>query len=161
MQSSTVRLKHRNHVGYLIVRITGRACFIVVIVRTQSPCEASRWCSGRKLGYVVAWCTVMWLTFRKVVFRAFETRTSSALTVRSSTAGCTGGRKGNTYRNDDKNINFLYIFAEYNQQDATFHYFFITVRRCTCFRRFSVHNQEIKTAHTASGICQTNTAPCR
>ena len=27
------------------------------------------------------------------------------------------------------------IFAEYNQQDATFHNLFISVRRCTCFRR--------------------------
>ena len=25
---------------------------------------------------------------------------------------------------------------------------------------FSVHHQELKTAHTASGICQTNTATC-
>ena len=28
------------------------------------------------------------------------------------------------------------IFAEYNQQDATFHNLFIYVRRSTCFRRF-------------------------
>ena len=28
------------------------------------------------------------------------------------------------------------IFAEYNQQDATFHKLFISVRRSTCFRRF-------------------------
>jgi len=28
------------------------------------------------------------------------------------------------------------IFSEYNQQDATFHDLFISVRRCTCFRRF-------------------------
>jgi len=28
------------------------------------------------------------------------------------------------------------IFAEYNQQDATFHNFFISVRRSTFFRRF-------------------------
>ena len=28
------------------------------------------------------------------------------------------------------------IFAEYNQQDATFHNLFISVRRSTCFRRF-------------------------
>jgi len=27
------------------------------------------------------------------------------------------------------------IFAEYNQQDATFHNFFISIRRCVCFRR--------------------------
>ena len=27
-------------------------------------------------------------------------------------------------------------FAEYDQQDATFHNFFISVRRFTCFRRF-------------------------
>jgi len=27
------------------------------------------------------------------------------------------------------------IFAEYNQQDATFHNLFISVRRCACFRR--------------------------
>ena len=30
----------------------------------------------------------------------------------------------------------LYMFAEYNQQDVTFHNFFISVRRSTCFRRF-------------------------
>jgi len=28
------------------------------------------------------------------------------------------------------------IFSEYNQQDATFHSLFISVRRSTCFRRF-------------------------
>jgi len=28
------------------------------------------------------------------------------------------------------------IFADYNQQDATFHSLFISVRRSTCFRRF-------------------------
>jgi len=28
------------------------------------------------------------------------------------------------------------LFAEYNQQDATFLILFISVRRCTCFRRF-------------------------
>jgi len=28
------------------------------------------------------------------------------------------------------------LFAEYNQQDATFHNFFTSVRRSTCFRRF-------------------------
>ena len=27
------------------------------------------------------------------------------------------------------------VFADYNQQDATFHSIFISVRRCTCFRR--------------------------
>ena len=52
------------------------------------------------------------------------------------------------------------IFAAYNQQDAKFHNLFISVKCFTCFRRFSVHHQEIKTAHTASGICQTNTATC-
>jgi len=37
------------------------------------------------------------------------------------------------------------LFAEYNQQDATFHNLFISVR--TCFRRFfSVHHKELKTA---------------
>ena len=29
------------------------------------------------------------------------------------------------------------IFAEYNQQDAAFHNFLISVRHSTCFRRFS------------------------
>jgi len=28
------------------------------------------------------------------------------------------------------------IFAEYNQKDATFHNFYISLRCCTCFRRF-------------------------
>ena len=44
------------------------------------------------------------------------------------------------------------IFTEYNQRYPTFHNLFISVRRSTCFRRvFSVHRQELKTAHTASG----------
>jgi len=37
-----------------------------------------------------------------------------------------------------KNLNILSTpdeFAECNQQDATFHNFFISVRRSTCFRR--------------------------
>ena len=42
------------------------------------------------------------------------------------------------------------IFLEYNQQDATILNLFISVRRSTCFRRFSVHHQEHRTAHTAS-----------
>jgi len=37
-----------------------------------------------------------------------------------------------------------------SQQDANFLNLFISVRRSTCFRRFSVHHQELKTAHTAS-----------
>ena len=45
--------------------------------------------------------------------------------------------------------------TEYNQQAATFHNLFISVRRSTRFRRFPVHHQELKTANTASGICQT------
>jgi len=28
-------------------------------------------------------------------------------------------------------------------------------------QRFTIYHQELKTAHTASGICQTNTATCR
>jgi len=54
---------------------------------------------------------------------------------------------------------YIYIFVEYNQQDATFHNLFISVRRSTCFS-FFVHHQELKTAHTESSICQTNTATC-
>jgi len=49
-------------------------------------------------------------------------------------------------------------FAQYNQNNVTFVIFYISVRRCTCFRGFSVHHQELKTAHTRSGICQTNAA---
>jgi len=40
------------------------------------------------------------------------------------------------------------IFPDYNKKDATFHNLFISVRRSTCFRGFSVH-QELKTVHTA------------
>ena len=46
------------------------------------------------------------------------------------------------------------IFIEYNQQEAKFLNLFISVRRSTCFS-FSIHHQELKTARTASGICQT------
>ena len=57
---------------------------------------------------------------------------------------------------------FRNVFGECNQQDATFHNLFTSVRRSTCFRRFfSFHRQELKTAHAASGICQTVTATCR
>jgi len=35
-----------------------------------------------------------------------------------------------------KPFNFTHKFAEYNQQDPTFHNFFISVRRSTCFGRF-------------------------
>ena len=31
---------------------------------------------------------------------------------------------------------YFWLFTDYNQQDATFHNSFISVRRCTCFRRF-------------------------
>ena len=40
-------------------------------------------------------------------------------------------------------------FTQYSQQDATFLSLFISVRHCT--DGFSVHHQELKTAHTASG----------
>ena len=57
---------------------------------------------------------------------------------------------------NNRSVTFLkqqqLVFSEYNQQDATFHNLFISVRRSTCFRRFPVHHQELKTAHTASGI---------
>ena len=49
------------------------------------------------------------------------------------------------------------IFVEYNQQDATFHNLFISVRRSMCFRHSSIHH-ELKTAHTPSGL--TNTWRC-
>jgi len=52
-------------------------------------------------------------------------------------------------------------FTEYNEQDATFLNLFISVRRSTYSDGFSIHHQELKTAHTASGICQTNTVTCR
>ena len=42
------------------------------------------------------------------------------------------------------------IFSEYNQQDASFLNVFISVRRSTCFRQFSVHHLELKTAHTVT-----------
>ena len=35
---------------------------------------------------------------------------------------------------------------------------FILVKHSTCFGRFSTHHQELKTAHTATGICQTAAA---
>jgi hypothetical protein len=36
---------------------------------------------------------------------------------------------------------------------------FILVKRCTCFG-LSVHHQELETAYTATGICQTAAATC-
>jgi hypothetical protein len=37
---------------------------------------------------------------------------------------------------------------------------FILAKRCTCFGGLSVHHQELKTAHTATGICQTAGTNC-
>jgi len=45
-------------------------------------------------------------------------------------------------------------FAEYNPQHATFHNLFISVRRSTRFRRVFRPSSELKTAPTASGVCQ-------
>ena len=70
----------------------------------------------------------------------------------------------NGYRNDVRNIprHATHILAKYNQQDATFHNLFISVRRSIFFRwfLFFVRHQELKIAHTASGICLTDTATC-
>jgi len=52
------------------------------------------------------------------------------------------------------------LFIEYNQQDSMFHNLFISVRRSTCFRRVFRPSSGAQTAHTGSGICQTNTATC-
>ena len=54
--------------------------------------------------------------------------------------------------NLNSSLTHTLIFSEFNQQDATFHNLFISVRRSACFRRFSVHHQELKTAHIASGM---------
>lgn len=86
-------------VDYLIIWITGSACFVVVIVGTQFSCETggrSSWC---KLSYIVARCTGMSFTLREVIFRTFKTRTHSTLAVSSSTAGFAWGGEVNTYRN--------------------------------------------------------------
>jgi len=42
------------------------------------------------------------------------------------------------------------IFAEYNQQDATFHNLLYFCKTLHVSDGLSVHNQELKTAHTAS-----------
>jgi len=46
------------------------------------------------------------------------------------------------------------IFAENNQQDATFLNLFISLNSLHVSDGFSFHHQELKTAHT-SGICHT------
>ena len=52
-------------------------------------------------------------------------------------------------------------FRRVQQKRRNVSQLFIYVRPSTCFRRvFSVRRQELKTAHTASGICQTVTATC-
>jgi len=45
------------------------------------------------------------------------------------------------------------VVSDYNQQDATFLNLFVS-------DGFSVYHQGLKTAHTALGICQNNTATC-
>ena len=52
------------------------------------------------------------------------------------------------------------IFAEYNQQDATFLNLFLQ-DALHVSDGFSSHHQELKPAHTATGIGQTVTATCR
>jgi len=54
--------------------------------------------------------------------------------------------------------NNLRKFSKYNQQDATFHNWFISVRRCTWFRRFSrpssrVQNYTYSVRHLSDRYC--------
>ena len=49
--------------------------------------------------------------------------------------------------------------TEYNQQDATFHNLFISVRHCICFRRFFRPSSGAKTAHTLSPSLQWHYSP--
>jgi len=57
--------------------------------------------------------------------------------------------------------NTVFWFSEYDQQDATFLKFIYFCQTLYMFQTgFSVHHQQHKTAHTASGICQTNTDTC-
>ena len=66
----------------------------------------------------------------------------------------------------DKNVDFAFmgpclanIFSEYNQKFAKFLNFIYFCKTHYMFQTgFPVHHQELKTAHTASGICQTVTA---
>jgi hypothetical protein len=44
-------------------------------------------------------------------------------------------------------------YSKTNKMDL-FHKLFILVKHCTCFGGLSVHHQELKTAHTATGLCQ-------
>ena len=67
-----------------------------------------------------------------------------------------------TYRHGVMSLKFIglciaNIFAEYNQQDAKFHNLFLQ-DALHISDGFSVHHQELKIAHPASGICQTITA---
>jgi hypothetical protein len=50
---------------------------------------------------------------------------------------------------------------KHNQQDATLHNGIYYYKRSTCFRRFSAYHQELKTVHTASGICRDFSASYR
>jgi hypothetical protein len=99
MRCLAVVVKVRSWESYLVIWITWSACFVIVTVCTQSSCKAGGWCSWWKLSYIVARCTRMCLPFREVIFRTFKTRTTSTLTISSSTTGCTWGSKGNTYKN--------------------------------------------------------------
>jgi len=48
------------------------------------------------------------------------------------------------------------LFAEYNQQDVTI-FNLSDSDAAHVSDGFSIHHQELKTAHTTSGFCQTNT----
>ena len=62
---------------------------------------------------------------------------------------------------DNKTANLPVSSQSTTNKMQHFSNLFISVRRSTCFKRgFPVHHQKHKTAHTASGICQTVTATC-
>jgi len=51
--------------------------------------------------------------------------------------------------------NFCHVaFFQVYQQDAALYNIIYYCQCSTCFRRFLRHHRELKTVHTASGICQ-------
>ena len=52
------------------------------------------------------------------------------------------------------------LFSEYNQKMRCFSIYLFLYDALHVSDGFCVHHQEFKTAHTASGVCQTNAATC-
>jgi len=119
--SNTHRTK--NNTTNVVIQQNSRKLLMMDILMSDTCWAHKKWKKNSK------WHPVGLLFFKyhndarsnkhKILFEIFERDTKYVLTL---------------------NLTFIFrwianIFAEYNQQDATFHNLFISIRRSTCFRR--------------------------